>query len=132
MTLVFALAHDCISAVICYLNPLILTAAKSSLAISLKSNRQKARIAYDEILYIESLSDYIKVHTVEKGEITSKEKISVIVEKLPTNFIRIYRSFVINTNKLTQYSSTEVELNGIHLNIGRSYKKQVMPVLQTI
>ncbi len=98
--------------------------------LELISNRQKARIAYDEILYIESLSDYIKVHTVDNGEITSKEKISVLAEKLPANFIRIHRWFVINTNKLTQYNSTEVEINGVALNIGRSYKQKVNAVLR--
>jgi DNA-binding LytR/AlgR family response regulator len=96
------------------------------------SNRQKARIAYDEILFIESLSDYIKVHTVDKGEITSKEKISVLAEKLPANFVRIHRSFVVNTNKLTRFNANEVELNGMNLNIGRSYKKRVVNILKAI
>lgn len=99
--------------------------------LELISNRQKARVAFDDILYIESLSDYIKVHTVDNGAISSKEKISAIADELPANFIRIHRSFVVNTNKILRFSSSEVELNGVKLNIGRSYKKQVLLVFQS-
>lgn len=98
--------------------------------LELISNRQKARIAYDEILYIESLSDYIKVHTVDNGEITSKEKISALAEKLPAHFVRIHRSFVVNANKLTRFNSNQVELDDVQLNIGRSYKQQVSSILR--
>lgn len=98
--------------------------------LELISNRQKARIAYSDILYIESLSDYIKVHTTDKGEIVSKERISVLAEKLPGNFVRIHRSFVVNTDKLSRFNANEVELNGVILNIGRSYKQKVNSVLR--
>jgi DNA-binding LytR/AlgR family response regulator len=84
------------------------------------------------IVYIESLSDYIKVHSLKVGEITSKEKISVLSEKLPAQFIRIHRSFIVNKDKITRFNANEIELNEIQLNIGRSFKKQVLPVLKSI
>lgn len=100
--------------------------------LELISNRQLVRIPYDEIVYIESLSDYIKVHSLKVGEITSKEKISVLSEKLPAQFIRIHRSFIVNKDKITRFNANEIELNEIQLNIGRSFKKQVLPVLKSI
>lgn len=100
--------------------------------LELVSNRQKVRIPFDEILYIESLSDYIKVHSQNRDEVLSKEKIGVLDEKLPEQFLRIHRSFIINTQKITRHSSNEVELGGIQLNIGRSYKKSVLPLLKSI
>lgn len=100
--------------------------------LELISNRQKVRIPFNEIVYIESLSDYIKVHTCDEHEVSSKSKISTLSEKLPTNFMRIHRSFIVNTNYITQYNSYEIELNKITLNIGRSYKSQVAQRLKSI
>lgn len=85
------------------------------------SQRKKVIIPYDEIVYIESLSDYISIHT-DKKEIRSKEKISKINDKLPDKFQRIHRSFIINKEKVTSYTYNEVHLKNITLNIGRSYK----------
>jgi DNA-binding LytR/AlgR family response regulator len=84
------------------------------------------RITYDEIIYIESLADYIKVHSLDGKEISSKEKISALEEKLPDFFIRIHRSFIINRENVSRFNNNEVELNGIVLNIGRTYKNQAL------
>ena len=100
--------------------------------LELLSNRKMMRVPYEEIIYIESLSDYIKVHAENQEEITSKEKISTLEEKLPKQFLRIHRSFIVNTEKITRFNTNEVELNGVQLNIGRSFKKQVNPVLKSI
>jgi len=98
--------------------------------LDLVSNRQKVRIPFDDIFYIESLSDYIKVHLTNQVETVSKEKISALAERLPENFLRIHRSFIVNTNKITRFNSNEVELDSVQLNIGRSYKRHVLSVLK--
>jgi len=98
--------------------------------LELVSNRQLVRIPFDEITYIESLSDYIKVHSADGKSVTSKEKISVLVEKLPAGFIRIHRSFVVNMQKITRFTAYKVVVNGVELNIGRTYKKEVAMVLK--
>ncbi|HCE58710.1 MAG TPA: hypothetical protein DER09_13005 [Prolixibacteraceae bacterium] len=99
--------------------------------IELLSNRKLVRVFYDEIVYIESLADYIKLHTTDKREITSKEKISVLEEKLPGFFIRIHRSFIVNRKKVTGFNNNEVEVGAVVLPIGRSYKQQVLMKLKT-
>lgn len=99
--------------------------------IELLSNRKSVRVFYDEIVYIESLADYIKLHTTDKREITSKEKISVLEEKLPKFFIRIHRSFIVNRKKITGFNNNEVEMGSMVLPIGRSYKQQGLMKLKT-
>ncbi len=99
--------------------------------LELTSNRKTVRIPYDNILFIESLADYIKVNTSTETEIICKEKISAIEKRLPDIFIRIHRSFIVNTGKITQFNYESVELEGIVLNIGRNYKKQVMSSLKS-
>jgi len=99
--------------------------------LELVSNRQVVRIPHNDILFIESLSDYIQVHCEKLGKVTSKEKISAIDETLPERFVRIHRSFVVNANKVTKVTANEVYLNDIRLNIGRTYKKEVADILKT-
>lgn len=98
--------------------------------IELTSNRKQVRIPYDEILYIESLADYIKVHSTENREITSKERISVLAETLPEYFVRIHRSFIVNRQKVTGFNNNEIEMGETVLTIGRSYKKQALEKLK--
>jgi two-component system response regulator LytT len=88
------------------------------------SNRKTTKIPYDDIVYIESLSDYIQVITV-KDQIVSKEKISNLSSRLPDVFLRIHRSFIINTDRIKNISSDEVMVDDVPLTIGRSYRKAV-------
>lgn len=92
--------------------------------LEIMSNRRMVKIPYNEIIYIESLSDHIKVVTINEAFV-SKEKIGRLVARLPDIFIRIHRSFIINIEKIKEYSLDEVLVEGIRLNIGRSYRKVV-------
>ena len=92
--------------------------------LEIKSNRKTTKIPYDDIVYIESLSNYIRVITV-KDQIVSKEKISNLSSRLPDVFLRIHRSFIINTDRIKNISSDEVMVDAILLTIGRSYRKAV-------
>ena len=88
------------------------------------------KIPYDEIIYIESLSDYIQVNTL-KEQVVSKEKISIIATRLPDIFLRIHRSFIVNTDRIKEVSFDELLVEGITLNIGRSYRNQVKEALRS-
>jgi signal transduction histidine kinase len=99
--------------------------------IELTSNRKSVRIPFENITYIESLADYVKVHLSGSEEIISKEKISVLEEKLPEYFVRIHRSFIVNRQNVIRFSNSEVELGAANLSIGRSYKKQALLKLKS-
>lgn len=92
--------------------------------LEIMSNRKMIKVAYSDIIYIESLSDYIKIITTE-GEVVSKEKISKLSQRLPGVFLRIHRSFIINTDKIKERSSDDVLVSDVRLTIGRSYRKTV-------
>jgi two-component system, LytTR family, response regulator LytT len=96
--------------------------------LEIMSNRRIVKIPYNEIIYIESLSDYIKVTTIN-DEMMSKEKISRLCERLPDMFLRIHRSFIINTDRIKERSYDEVLVDNIRLNIGKSYRKAVKELL---
>ncbi len=88
------------------------------------------KIYLDDILYIESFREYIKVHTAQKSVMT-KLPISKIEEKLKDHdFIRIHKSFVVSVCKVEAFNSRIIIINGNELPIGRTYKDMVMKTLK--
>ncbi|WP_176214784.1 LytR/AlgR family response regulator transcription factor [Reichenbachiella faecimaris] len=99
--------------------------------IIVRSDRQNRKVLHKDIRYIESLSDYIKIHSLEaEAPIVSKAKISHIEHELPKEFIRIHRSFLVNLNLITNFNSVQVTIGDEQLPISRSYKRQVKAVLK--
>lgn len=94
-----------------------------------KVDKKMVKTRMTDILYIESIKDYVKVRTPEK-EIITQQKISYLEESLPREqFIRIHRSFIVNREKIDAYSATDVEIGKFHVPIGRNYKNDVMKLL---
>ncbi|MBI3718980.1 MAG: response regulator transcription factor [Sphingobacteriales bacterium] len=98
--------------------------------ISLRADRKNLKVSLNDILYIESLKDYIKVITVNKTIIT-KQSISSIEEMLPKeNFIRIHRSYIVALNKIESYTNELIGIAKTELPISRMYKLEVSKVLK--
>ncbi len=101
--------------------------------ILIRSGIKNHRINVNDILYIESLKDYIKINLRDKTALTSKYKISDIEQELkPDLFLRIHRSFIINSSKINAFTSNEIEVNGIEIPIGASYKENVIAYLEAL
>ncbi|HIC31827.1 MAG TPA: response regulator transcription factor [Flavobacteriaceae bacterium] len=98
--------------------------------IFVRSDRRMIKIDFDAIIYVESYSDYIKIHL--KNEIVvTRETISSIEAKLPKQFfIRIHRSFIVSVSNITSYTNDTVTLTDTELTISRSYKKEVLERLE--
>lgn len=97
---------------------------------TIRSNRQTSQIKYDELLYLESLGDYIEFHLDNGSSISSKEKISHMENSLPDSFLRIHRSFIVNRSRITSFAMDHVILGDKELPVSRSYKQKVMAVLK--
>lgn len=98
--------------------------------ITVWSQRKQTRIEFENLRYIESMSDYVKIHMVDGGELSSKEKISHLEKELPESFIRIHRSFIINREKVSSFNREEVILGEIELPISRSYRAKAVSALK--
>ncbi len=94
-----------------------------------KVDKKMIRTKMADVLYIESIKDYVKVKTGER-EIVTQQKISYLEESLPREqFLRIHRSFIVNVEKIDAYSATDVEIGKHSIPIGRNYKNDVMKIL---
>ncbi len=97
--------------------------------IYLKADKKMVKVMLADILYIESLKDYIRVKT-ETKEIISYQKISFLEEKLPTDkFLRIHRSFIVALDKIQAFSASAVDVGKSEIPIGRFYKNEVLQIL---
>lgn len=97
--------------------------------VYVNSNKKFIKISFNEILYVESIKDYVRIHLNDQSVIT-KGTIGNFLEKLPKNFIRIHRSFVVNTKKITAFTSLDVEIGTKEIPIGASYKSETLNFLK--
>ena len=93
-------------------------------------NKRFVKVRFKDILYIESLKDYIRINTVQ-DPILTKEKISDFEEKLPASFLRIHRSFIVNKNRITAFTAKDVEIGEKEIPIGGNYKDGVVSALKS-
>jgi len=90
--------------------------------IYLRADRKMIKIFLDDIIYAESLKDYIRIHRTGNTPLIVKQTISNFEEMLPDHlFIRIHRSFIVSLFKITAYTQHDVEIGDIEIPIGRVY-----------
>jgi len=94
-------------------------------SIFVKSDKKIIKVDVDEIQYIEAYGNYIKIFTEEM--ILTPQTLTDFLEKLPDDFIRIHKSFVINFNTLKLIDGNQIVLqSGAKLPIGKSFKNAVL------
>ena len=93
-------------------------------SLTVRSKRQMRTLLFDDILYFESLSDYVKINLVNHETVVTKEKISKLELRLPEMFVRIHRSFIVNKHKVTVFTRESLTIGEQILPISRSYKNE--------
>src|ERR1700742_1719889 len=91
----------------------------------LKVEYQLVRIALDDILYIEGLKDYVKVHLkgIEKA-VLSLTSLKALEEKLPSKrFMRVHRSFIVSLDKVTSMTKNSLQIGKMNIAVGDQYKE---------
>lgn len=97
--------------------------------IFLKVDKKLIKIKFEDILFIESLKDYIKVVTFTDNHLVHKS-LTAITEELPTErFLRIHRSFTIAINKVDSIEGNTVHIEQNRIPIGRKYIDQAKDII---
>ena len=96
-----------------------------------RTDRKMVKVFLNEILYVESLKDYIKVITATK-QIITKHAISALEEMLPSGqFLRIHRSYLVALNKIDSFTADDIQIGEKELPIGRMYHHEVNRALKS-
>jgi len=98
----------------------------------IKSDRKNRKLEFDEILYVESLADYVKIALGENESVSTRETISGLQERLPSDFIRIHRSFIVHKEKITSFNKEEVIIEDHRLPVSRKYKASFLSSMKPI
>ncbi len=99
--------------------------------IYVKSDKRMVRVMLHDLLYIEGLKDYVRVHTTQ-GPIITYQTLTYFGEKLSNDqFIRIHRSYIVSLNHISAYSATQIEIGKISIPIGGSYARDVFEKLNS-
>jgi len=94
--------------------------------IYLRVDRKMIKVLLDNILYIESDKDYVKVFT-EKGFIITRQTIASVEAMLSeSQFIRVHRSYIVSLNKLKSYTAETVEIGSKEIPIGKLYRNNFL------
>jgi two-component system response regulator LytT len=100
--------------------------------IYLKFEYQLVRIAVDDIIYIESMKDYVKVFRVSEDKpLLSLTSMKSLEEKLPENkFMRIHRSYIVSLDKIKSATKNSVQIDKITIAVTDQYKDNFMKFFQ--
>jgi len=91
----------------------------------LKSGATTQQINTHAVLYIESLKDYIKIHFEDGKKSMLKYKIGQLENELASGFIRVHKSFIVNSKKVTVFSTTQIEIGDVSIPVGHKHKLAV-------
>ncbi|MEB2774291.1 LytTR family DNA-binding domain-containing protein [Algoriphagus sp. D3-2-R+10] len=96
--------------------------------VFVRKDRKQVKVFFDDILYIESIKDYIKIITHDDN-LLIKESLKSFVEALDDRFFRTHRSYIVNLDKITAYTKQDIEIGKLEIPIGDSYKSSVSKIL---
>lgn len=87
-----------------------------------RADRKMVKVFLEEILYLESLRDYVVIHMKKNKELRVKLTLNHVEKMLPdSQFLRIHRSYIVSIDKITAFTKSDVEIGKIELPIGKSF-----------
>jgi two-component system LytT family response regulator len=103
---------------------------KNESFVYFRADRKMQKVMLSDILYIESMKDYVKVITTQ-GVIITKQSITSVEAMLAGKlFVRTHRSYIVAVGKIRSYTSELIEIDKTEIPIGKLYRNGVMKVLE--
>jgi DNA-binding LytR/AlgR family response regulator len=90
-----------------------------------KSDYKIVRISFDDIVYIEGMREYVRIHLVNGKTIMPLISLSVLEEQLPSDkFMRVHRSYIVNLQKITIIDHSRIVFDGkVYIPVSEQYKE---------
>jgi len=99
--------------------------------IQFKADRKIHQVGIDQIIYVEGLKDYLKIHLRNGNRLIVKDTLSRTHERLrPFGFIRCHKSYIVPVSGIRAFNAEGLELGDVLIPIGRSYKDEVLKLLE--
>ncbi|GIL23354.1 MAG: DNA-binding response regulator [Bacteroidota bacterium] len=89
------------------------------------------KIPTDQILFIEGLDDYIRIHLKDQRPVIARMTMKNVLDKLsPAHFIRVHRSYIVPFKRVANVRNKIISLEGSEIPIGASYQQEFFKRLQ--
>jgi len=98
--------------------------------IFIKVNGKLIRINYADILYIESLGDYVKFVTPQKKYITHNTIKNLEATIHSTDFVKVHRSYIVNLNAVEDLQDNNLLINGTYVPVSKANKSKLVQKLK--
>jgi len=109
-----------------------LAGKKKQAFVYFRIDRKMKKVMLDDIMYIESMKDYIKLFT-PGGTLITKQSISSVEEMLPVKeFARVHRSYIVSLNNIKSFTAEVIEIGNTNIPISKLYRSDVMKILQQV
>ncbi|MCC3158937.1 LytTR family DNA-binding domain-containing protein [Hymenobacter sp. 15J16-1T3B] len=106
-------------------------AANPDAFLYFRVDRKMVKVLLRDVLYVEGLKDYVKIHCVAGPPLVVKQTINGMEQKLSeSNFLRVHRSFIVALDKVRTFSPRHLEIAQQEVPIGRLYRPQVSEALK--
>ena len=99
--------------------------------IFVHADKKEVKILLEEIMYIESERDYLRIVVPEKPIITRQTMNEFEKQMPPGQFIRVHRSFLVRRHAITAFNTTQIEVPGRIIPIGRQFREAVLSDLRS-
>jgi len=100
--------------------------------VYMKVDKSMQKVFVNEILYVESRRDYVKVFLSTGKSFLAKQSISSMINLLSEqSFLRVHRSFLVSVDRITGYNNNDIQLGSLEIPIGKLYKQQVMEAINS-
>ena len=97
--------------------------------ISIREGHRTSRVPVQDIVYLEALDNYTRIHTAQRRYLTLAN-LRDLCEQLPAaRFLRIHRTYAVAVEKVSQLAGASVVVDGLELPVGRTYRAQVAATL---
>jgi len=98
----------------------------TAIHLFVKSDYKLIRIELDDVKYIESQHEYIKIHLVNSNPVLTQLSLKSIEEQLPSErFMRVHRSYIVNLSKVSVIERNRIVFNGkVYIPVSGQYKEK--------
>jgi DNA-binding LytR/AlgR family response regulator len=99
--------------------------------LMIRADYKLHRIAFEEIILIEGLDDYIQIHLKNNTKLVARLSMKNLLEKLPeSQFIRVHRSYIIPMNEVKTIHNKVIQINDFVIPIGDTFKEEIQKKFQ--
>lgn len=99
--------------------------------IFVKTEYRLEKITYKDILFIEGMKDYLRIHTADKRIMTLMSFVKM-EQIMPSDlFVRVHKSYIVSLEKIQSIERNHIRINEHHIPIGESYRKSFWKMLQS-